>query len=243
MCGFLPVCPVVLLHQGLELLIKQIPGPVPMQPWWLYRMRSGWCVPWTSTLLSDFEFCQLHFEIQLCGFYQSLRCSNVDLCFLDPHVNLFAGVLSSSIERRLRELYDQSRVWNFGVEVPHWPVEVFLDLGSNVVYRHLHLFLANPQCSSMLLNNIHRPVYVLKHNVSETGLCLRPQVKPTLLGPIGRAWTQQGRFYLRTETEDRTMDIVLKNNGCTNIPSSQTFRSNALTITYKEGDLCRRQKC
>jgi hypothetical protein len=37
----------------------------------------------------------------------------------------------------------------------------------------------------MLLNSIHRPVYVLKHNVSETGLCLRPQVKPTLLGPIG----------------------------------------------------------
>jgi hypothetical protein len=39
----------------------------------------------------------------------------------------------------------------------------------------------------MLLNIIHCLVYVLKHNVSETGLCLRPQVKPTLLGPIDRA--------------------------------------------------------
>jgi hypothetical protein len=39
----------------------------------------------------------------------------------------------------------------------------------------------------MLLNNIHRLVYVLEHNVSETGFRLRPQVKPTLLGPIGRA--------------------------------------------------------
>jgi hypothetical protein len=36
----------------------------------------------------------------------------------------------------------------------------------------------------MLLNIIHRLVYVLKHNVSETGLFIRPQVKPTLLGPI-----------------------------------------------------------
>jgi hypothetical protein len=39
----------------------------------------------------------------------------------------------------------------------------------------------------LLLNNIHPPVYVLKHNDSETGLCLRPQVKPTLLGPISKA--------------------------------------------------------
>jgi hypothetical protein len=30
----------------------------------------------------------------------------------------------------------------------------------------------------------HRPVYISKHNVSETGFCLRFQVKPTRLGPI-----------------------------------------------------------
>jgi hypothetical protein len=65
----------------------------------------------------------------------------------------------------------------------------------------------------MLLNNIHRLVYVLKHNVSETGLCLRPQVKPTLLGPIGR-----------TSPYLRALDIVQKHNECTNVPSSQTFR-------------------
>jgi hypothetical protein len=33
----------------------------------------------------------------------------------------------------------------------------------------------------------HSPVYFLKHNVSETGFCLRVQVKPTQLGPIDRA--------------------------------------------------------
>jgi hypothetical protein len=46
----------------------------------------------------------------------------------------------------------------------------------------------------MFLDIIHRfvfclkchPVYISKHNVSETGVCLRPQVKPTQLGPIDR---------------------------------------------------------
>jgi hypothetical protein len=33
----------------------------------------------------------------------------------------------------------------------------------------------------------HRPVYFSEHNVSETGLCLRLQVKPTQLGPIDRS--------------------------------------------------------
>jgi hypothetical protein len=47
----------------------------------------------------------------------------------------------------------------------------------------------------MFLDIIHRlvfclkrrPVYISKHNVLDTGLYLRPQVKPTLLGPIDRA--------------------------------------------------------
>jgi hypothetical protein len=37
------------------------------------------------------------------------------------------------------------------------------------------------------LSKKHRPVYFSKHNVSETGFCLRLQVKPTQLGPIDRA--------------------------------------------------------
>jgi hypothetical protein len=47
----------------------------------------------------------------------------------------------------------------------------------------------------MFLDIIHRPVfylksrpvYISKHNVSETGFYLRRQVKPTLLGRIDRA--------------------------------------------------------
>jgi hypothetical protein len=91
----------------------------------------------------------------------------------------------------------------------------------------------------MILDIIHRPViiwkycpvYFSKHNVSETGFCLRLQVKPTQLGPINRAspylrtpvpdarwsitsyprcteigtssidWPQLSRFYLKTEIE------------------------------------------
>jgi hypothetical protein len=33
----------------------------------------------------------------------------------------------------------------------------------------------------------HHPVYFSKHNVSETGFCLRPQVKSIQFGPIDRA--------------------------------------------------------
>jgi hypothetical protein len=55
----------------------------------------------------------------------------------------------------------------------------------------------------MVLDIIHRPVfiqkhrhdYISKHNVSETGFCLRLQVEPTRVGPIDRASP-----HLRTET-------------------------------------------
>jgi hypothetical protein len=50
--------------------------------------------------------------------------------------------------------------------------------------------------------------------VSEIGFYLRPQVKPTQLGPIDRASP-----YLWT------MDNVQEYNICTNLPSSQTLRS------------------
>jgi hypothetical protein len=37
------------------------------------------------------------------------------------------------------------------------------------------------------LDVIHRPVFYLKHDVSETGFCLRLLVEPPQLGPIDRA--------------------------------------------------------
>jgi hypothetical protein len=40
----------------------------------------------------------------------------------------------------------------------------------------------------------HRPVYISKHSVSETGFSLRLQVKPTRLGPLNRASSYQEVF-------------------------------------------------
>jgi hypothetical protein len=95
----------------------------------------------------------------------------------------------------------------------------------------------------------HHPVYILKHNVSETGFCLRLHVKPTQLGSIDRAgpeigtssvdWAQLNRFYMKTETEsslrnvvfsiiNKTMANVQKHNICSTVPSSQTFRSYSI---------------
>jgi hypothetical protein len=38
----------------------------------------------------------------------------------------------------------------------------------------------------MFLDIIYRPVFIYKHNFSETEFCLRLQVKPTQLVPINR---------------------------------------------------------
>jgi hypothetical protein len=51
---------------------------------------------------------------------------------------------------------------------------------------------------------IHRAVYIIKHNVSDTGSCLRLQVKPTQLGQTDRAspyprmviWIKIGRWVM-----------------------------------------------
>jgi hypothetical protein len=46
--------------------------------------------------------------------------------------------------------------------------------------------MSNTGTNIVFLDIIHRPVFITKHNVSETGLCLRLQVKPTQLGAIDR---------------------------------------------------------
>jgi hypothetical protein len=38
-----------------------------------------------------------------------------------------------------------------------------------------------------ILNNIHRPVFYLKHDVSDTEFCLRLQVESTQMCPVDRA--------------------------------------------------------
>jgi hypothetical protein len=68
-----------------------------------------------------------------------------------------------------------------------------------------------------ILDIVHRPVFQLKHSISETGFCLHLQVEPTQLVPIDRAglclrigpeaestpiyWALLSRFHLKTEIE------------------------------------------
>jgi hypothetical protein len=75
-----------------------------------------------------------------------------------------------------------------------------------------------------MLDIIHRPVFYLEHNVSETGFCLRLQVEPTKLGPKDEAsfclrsgqeteiisiyWSQMIRFRLKTEKESSLRKVV-----------------------------------
>jgi hypothetical protein len=69
------------------------------------------------------------------------------------------------------------------------------------------------------------PVYFSKHNVSETGYCLRLQVKLTHLGPIDRAspYLQCLKRCVLKNKQDgfldkhRTMDNVQKHNSCKNV--------------------------
>jgi hypothetical protein len=58
------------------------------------------------------------------------------------------------------------------------------------------------------------PVYISKHNVSETGFYLRPQVKPTQLGPIDITSPEMERqrvFYYLKPNIGFNMDIPFPN--------------------------------
>jgi hypothetical protein len=52
-----------------------------------------------------------------------------------------------------------------------------------------------------ILGIIHRPVFYLKHDVSETEFCLRLEVEPTHLGPIDPDWNEREELYLLGQTE------------------------------------------
>jgi hypothetical protein len=64
-------------------------------------------------------------------------------------------------------------------------------------------------------------LFIFQNNVSETGVHLRLQVKPTQLGQIDRA---RAVF----SDKNRMTDNVQKHNICTNVPLSQTLRSYEL---------------
>jgi hypothetical protein len=70
------------------------------------------------------------------------------------------------------------------VAVPHLHITVFSrawrSLRYAATYCHVQLLRSWTLIYRFAFCLKCRPVYVSKHNVSETGFCLRPQVKPTL---------------------------------------------------------------
>jgi hypothetical protein len=64
---------------------------------------------------------------------------------------------------------------------------------------------------SVFLGFVHRHVFIWNTQLFGDGFCLRLQVEPIQLGPIGRAvaeigtrsldWAQLSRFHLKTEAE------------------------------------------
>jgi hypothetical protein len=74
-----------------------------------------------------------------------------------------------------------------------------------------------------ILDIIHRPVFYLKHNVSDTGLCLRLQVEHTQLSQIDGISlccpeigtssiysAQLSKLHLKMETESSLRNVVLQ---------------------------------
>jgi hypothetical protein len=57
----------------------------------------------------------------------------------------------------------------------------------NLEHRRLIESFLEVSTNIMFLDIIHRPVYFSKHNVSDTGFCLRVQAKSSHLGTIDRA--------------------------------------------------------
>jgi hypothetical protein len=56
-----------------------------------------------------------------------------------------------------------------------------------MLYQHFPKSQSLRSYSYRRLGIIHRPNVSSKHDVSGTGICLRPQVKPTLLGSVERS--------------------------------------------------------
>jgi hypothetical protein len=81
----------------------------------------------------------------------------------------------------------------------------------------------------MFLGIIHRPVFYLKYNISETEFCLRLQIKPIQLGPIDTASP-----YLRTSAQ--TQYRVYKPGTTQTIFESyeKTLKDSTCTVPYRE---------
>jgi hypothetical protein len=54
-------------------------------------------------------------------------------------------------------------------------------------------------------------LFIFQNSVSDTGFCLRLQVKPPVIGTISIDWAELSRFYLKTETECSLRNVAFCN--------------------------------
>jgi hypothetical protein len=120
---------------------------------------------------------------------------------LGDNLERLAGKIVEGCRRNIREDVISEQILCF------WTLSIVLPLSKTVLFN------------------------LKKNIISETGFCLRLQVKPTLLrppflrsGPNVVFWKINGMIL----HVDKTMDNVQKHNTRTNVPSSQTFRSHML---------------
>jgi hypothetical protein len=84
----------------------------------------------------------------------------------------------------------------------------------NVIITNI-MFLYIIRCPVCYLRHLqHRPVYISKHNVSETGLCLRLHLNPTQLGPIDRSspclWRSPFCLYSKHDVSETRLCLRLQ---------------------------------
>jgi hypothetical protein len=73
---------------------------------------------------------------------------------------------------------------SIGLSVPHKKHITSPPRAQQVNAIHMYVYIS---ITMTILDILHRPVFYLKHNVSETEFYLRVHVEPTYLGPIDRA--------------------------------------------------------
>jgi hypothetical protein len=89
---------------------------------------------------------------------------------------------------------------NSSLSVPHRK-HITSPLRANRLMLSIGLWRCYINITITILDVIHRPGSYLIHDVPEARFCLRPQVEPTHVGPIGRTNLCLRRFHLKTETE------------------------------------------
>jgi hypothetical protein len=115
-------------------------------------------------------------DISMWYTHHSVHCSVIQTEHNMSRIDLFSSS-GENVERCLIQVHPRE-------SLSQWP-DQSLRLAITKSHWYKYYVFGHYPLSRLCLKC--RPVYISKHNVSETGFCLHLQVKPTQLGPIDRA--------------------------------------------------------